>query len=371
MKRMRIAGGLRDHFVPHAGNGHRPYVLRHRALLLYSSFLVLLKVALLVAPILLPSHSLYSSAVTPSNVAALTNETRRTLGLPELAYSFTLAAAAQAKADDMLVHQYFAHKSPSGRTPWTWIREAGYAYLHAGENLAIRYESAEDVLGGWMASPTHRANIANEQYSDIGIGVAIGEFEGYPATVVVQMFGAPKDARPVAPAPEPEPPPAPASVLVTPAADGYAIRVAAEHAQTVTVQTVQGERPLTRETDGTWTGAVPLASAAAPPTGETVTVVAVDDAGRQEVAPVAIIAPAGTTAQMYAFAEPDEKQLRIFGLFSIRDLQDDARRLYVFTLLFLGAALIIGMIFKLHLQQRSVVIHTLAVLGLVAFLLLL
>lgn len=380
MRRTRIATGLRDHFIPHPGNDHQPYVLRRRALLLYSVFLVLLKVALLVAPILLPSHSLYSSAITPSNVAALTNESRRTLGLSELSYNLTLAAAAQAKADDMLLHQYFAHKSPSGRTPWSWIREAGYAYLHAGENLAIHFDTAEGVVGGWLASPSHRANIVNDQYGEIGIGVAIGTFEGHPATVVVQMFGAPKDARvpAAAPAAEEPPPAAPSgpaiaedTARVVPADDGYVVRVTVADAETVTVQTGQGSQPLTKAGDGSWSGAVPLSPAIVPASGETVTVVAADARGAQAVAPVAIIAPTSAASQVYAFAEPSEKQLRIFGLFTIRDLQDDVKKIYVVTLLLLGAALLIALLFRLHLQRRTLVIHTFCVLGLVVLLLLL
>ena len=40
-----------------------------------------------------------------------------------------------------------------------------------------------------MASPTHRANIMNSKYNEIGIAVIDGTLEGYETTLVVQMFG--------------------------------------------------------------------------------------------------------------------------------------------------------------------------------------
>ena len=69
------------------------------------------------------------------------------------------------------------------------MAKAGYAYQYAGENLAINFTSSEGVQEGWMASPSHRANIVNPRYSEIGIGVLTGQFEGYESTIVVQMFG--------------------------------------------------------------------------------------------------------------------------------------------------------------------------------------
>ncbi len=178
-----------DHLIPHEGNKHHPHLLKHRVLLGYSMVLILLKVLLIVAPIALPSSVLYSSAITVQNIIDLTNRARVNLGLTELKQNSVLNIAAQNKADDMVLRQYFAHVSPSGQTPWNFIINAGYKYYLAGENLAVHFTSAEGVQEGWMASPTHRANIVNEKFKDLGVGISQGEFEGYPTTFVVQMFG--------------------------------------------------------------------------------------------------------------------------------------------------------------------------------------
>src|SRR3989338_5912161 len=195
-KHLRVAGHhAKDHFIPHRGNNHHPHILRHRVLLGYSVILILLKVISIIGPIALPSSSLYSSAITAENIIDLTNQTRKNLNLPELKESSYLTKAAAAKAADMLKNQYFAHTSPSGVTPWDWVRGAGYDYRYGGENLAVHFEEAEDVEAGWLASASHRANIVNQNYTEIGVGVANGFFEGAPTTFVVQMFGAPADGR--------------------------------------------------------------------------------------------------------------------------------------------------------------------------------
>lgn len=182
---------IKDHFIPHERNNHHPHVLSHRALVGYSVLLILVKVFAIFSSVALPSASVYSSSITPSNIVELTNLTRKNLGLDTLKVSDKLGQAAQAKADDMIINQYFAHQSPSGLTPWDWFKKVGYQYLYAGENLAVHYTASEDVQQGWMASPSHRANIVNPNYTEIGIGVQSGQFEGAPSIVVVQMFGKP------------------------------------------------------------------------------------------------------------------------------------------------------------------------------------
>jgi hypothetical protein len=102
-----------------------------------------------------------------------------------------LERAAQLKADDMAAKGYFAHNSPEGLTPWHWFKAAGYNFVYAGENLAVRFYDSVDVVRAWMDSPGHRANILNSHFTEIGIGIAEGTFEGRPTVFVVQMFGSP------------------------------------------------------------------------------------------------------------------------------------------------------------------------------------
>lgn len=102
-----------------------------------------------------------------------------------------LSAAAQLKANDMAAKGYFAHVSPDGKTPWYWIDKVGYSYDYAGENLAVNFIDSADVSNAWMASPTHRANILNPVFKEVGTATAVGTYKGRNAIFVVQLFGTP------------------------------------------------------------------------------------------------------------------------------------------------------------------------------------
>jgi hypothetical protein len=45
-----------------------------------------------------------------------------------------------------------------------------------------------------MASPTHKQNILNERFQEIGVAVGSGKIHGATTTVIVQIFGKPKTA---------------------------------------------------------------------------------------------------------------------------------------------------------------------------------
>jgi len=147
------------------------------------------------------------STILPAVIVDLTNTERSGVALGQLTRNTTLDAAAQLKAQHMAEKEYFAHFSPEGVSPWFWFAQADYNFVHAGENLAIHFTDTEELVDAWMDSPTHRANIMNGDYTEIGIGTAEGRFEGYKTVYVVQLFGAPavaQAAEPVAPA-QPEP----------------------------------------------------------------------------------------------------------------------------------------------------------------------
>ncbi len=132
-----------------------------------------------------------AAAVLPAAVEALANADRSANGLPPLSPSPLLAQAAQMKAQDMAAKSYFAHVSPDGKTPLDWLNAAGYRYQNVGENLGLNYASSESVESGWMNSPEHRANILLPQFTEIGVGYAEGNYEGYSATFTVELLATP------------------------------------------------------------------------------------------------------------------------------------------------------------------------------------
>jgi len=100
--------------------------------------------------------------------------------------------AALIKAKDMLMHDYFSHTSPDGNKSGELVTAAGYAYRMVGENIAYGdYTDSAQLVGSWMKSPGHRANILEQRYTDIGVAVLFGEFNGRNVWVGVQIFGRP------------------------------------------------------------------------------------------------------------------------------------------------------------------------------------
>lgn len=182
---------VRDHVVPHERNHYQPHLLHHRTLVVLSVLLVTVKITSFSLLEFAPGAEVVASAITQESVLELTNRSRVAASIPPLTYNTTLEKAAQLKADDMLARQYFAHNTPDGKTPWTFFDRVGYAYLSAGENLAVHFSDVEPLQDAWMNSPGHRANILNSTFKEMGVGIARGTFEGHESVFVVEEFGNP------------------------------------------------------------------------------------------------------------------------------------------------------------------------------------
>ncbi len=131
-----------------------------------------------------------ASEITPAKVINLVNIAREKEGLAPLSQNEALRKVANDKLNDMIENHYFAHTSPKGKTPWHWFEKENYDYQFAGENLAINFTSAEEQQKAWMNSPTHRKNILNPDYKEIGVAFGAGEIDGKMSLLVVQEFGA-------------------------------------------------------------------------------------------------------------------------------------------------------------------------------------
>ena len=121
-----------------------------------------------------------------------TNAERAENNLSVLNENELLDKSAQLKAEDIVKNNYFAHNSPDGKAPWYWLDKVGYKYEYAGENLAINFNESEDVITAWMNSPTHKANIVKNKYTEVGSGIATGTYKGKEAVFVVQHYANPR-----------------------------------------------------------------------------------------------------------------------------------------------------------------------------------
>lgn len=106
-----------------------------------------------------------------NEVLALTNVERRNANLPEFTLNQNLSNAAQIQSKDLAQKDFFAHISPTGKTLADRLEESGYTgYATAGENIAAGQISAEQVVREWMESPSHRENILDSEFTELGVG---------------------------------------------------------------------------------------------------------------------------------------------------------------------------------------------------------
>jgi uncharacterized protein YkwD len=147
----------------------------------------------------------YATDVNIGDLLAATNQARATNGLGALTLNAKLNSGAQAKAQDMIAKNYWAHNAPDGTQPWKFFTAYGYQYQKAGENLAYGFDGSNQAVNGWMNSAGHRANILGA-YKDIGFGIASGAgYQGGENTVIVAFYAVPY-----------MPPPAPAPAAAVP-----------------------------------------------------------------------------------------------------------------------------------------------------------
>lgn len=128
---------------------------------------------------------------TKEEVIRETNAVRTGAQVRTLRENEALSVAAAQKLDDMVRNQYFAHVSPTGVSPWEWFQRNRYAYSIAGENLAMGFLDAATTVRAWNQSLTHRANMTDSRYSEIGVAVARGTIQGIDGFIVVQLFASP------------------------------------------------------------------------------------------------------------------------------------------------------------------------------------
>ncbi|PIR99264.1 hypothetical protein COT87_00425 [Candidatus Collierbacteria bacterium CG10_big_fil_rev_8_21_14_0_10_44_9] len=188
---MSIIGKLRHWFIPHTTNNFRSRLLHNSGI--FAVIVIILTGNVFLR--LLDSTNLhilgFTSTITIDEVVHATNNERIGAGLKPLSYNEKLADAARRKAENMFSENYWAHNSPSGKSPWVWFKDVGYTYVFAGENLAKDFGDTSRMMSAWMASPTHKENIINPKYTEIGIAVVPGTLQGQETVLVVQLFGAP------------------------------------------------------------------------------------------------------------------------------------------------------------------------------------
>ena len=111
-------------------------------------------------------------AAFQKEVVRLVNVERQKQGLGKLSLNAKLSNVATLKSQDMINKNYFDHTSPTYGSPFDMMKQFNISYKTAGENIAKGQKTPAEVVKAWMNSQSHRENILNKNYTEIGIGVA-------------------------------------------------------------------------------------------------------------------------------------------------------------------------------------------------------
>lgn len=130
-----------------------------------------------------------AEALIPAVLNSL-NKQREHASLPILALSDTLSGAAAIRAGELPVN--FSHYRPDDSLCFSVLDSCGMSYTYAGENLLSGTASVSDLtivydaswaVQQWMDSPSHKENILNEHFLQVGIGYYIEEQTIYYVTL--------------------------------------------------------------------------------------------------------------------------------------------------------------------------------------------
>lgn len=206
---MKFAHRIAHLVWPRESNNQKAKLLHSSSLTFLTIVLILFQGFITFFPKFGPNILGYAANISPDEVIRLTNEKRAQNGLAPVTLNSTLSQAAQAKGADMLNKDYWAHVAPDGTQPWKFFVDFGYKYRYAGENLARDFTNPSSTVDAWMNSPSHRENMLNPKYKDIGVAVVEGDLAGVDTTIVVQFFGTNyTDTIPAAPLAQATPTPA-------------------------------------------------------------------------------------------------------------------------------------------------------------------
>jgi uncharacterized protein YkwD len=180
------------HFLPKPDKRKRADFLENKAILIYCILILVVTAVFRTIPKVAPGVLGYASDINVADLLKYTNKKREENSVPSLRLNDKLSAAAQKKAKDMFEDGYWAHVAPDGTEPWDFIVGENYEYIYAGENLAKNFSTSKEVVEAWFKSPSHKSNLIGVNYDEVGFAVVNGVMDGYETTLVVQMFGNPR-----------------------------------------------------------------------------------------------------------------------------------------------------------------------------------
>src|SRR3954467_5688010 len=120
-------------------------------------------------------------AVVGQATLCLLNQQRAANGIGPLVQHTALSTASAGYSQRMVAQGFFGHESPDGGTLVQRPTDAGYlgdddAWV-VGENIGggqASLATARSMVTAWMNSPGHRENLLSADYTQVGLGLALG-----------------------------------------------------------------------------------------------------------------------------------------------------------------------------------------------------
>ncbi len=146
-----------------------------------------------------PSNGLGFQSTVEAQIIEKINAERARIGLNELVFMEELQEGARIRSKELFDSDTFAHRRPDDRSWFTVLQDdvpVAYDKL-AGENLCTtRYDdpdcndalSADFWFDEWVESQSHYENMIKEGYTHIGVGVYVGERNGYTNGYACTLF---------------------------------------------------------------------------------------------------------------------------------------------------------------------------------------
>lgn len=152
------------------------------------------------APLKMESDKTVSQpeSVTPADVDAMkqdivdrTNALRKENGVAALRVNDKLMQAAQVRANEMAASSVYSHTRPDGRRNIS-VTDCPYVgeNIHRIADWALQGKSVSEVaVWSWNLSSGHRDNLLEQNYAEIGVGLARGVNDnGEACWYCVQLF---------------------------------------------------------------------------------------------------------------------------------------------------------------------------------------
>ena len=130
---------------------------------------------------------LFSYSGAETDMIMEINRTREVQGVEALAFNGELSRLARYRSEEMAELGFSSHSLLYGQPDEMLVR-FGVPFSKAGVNIAKGQENAKQVVGAWLSSGAHAANLLDADFTSAGVGLAY--HDGLPYWTLILISSA-------------------------------------------------------------------------------------------------------------------------------------------------------------------------------------